>query len=179
MAEITVSEALAVLKTLEMRINKKLGNILPYVYRQEALRDPLDDVGGSKSYINKEIQSMEDLQEYRLDLRRAIQDSNEKTDVTVLGETRTIADWLMWRREILPHKQNVYTQILAKIEQARNEANRQGYAISQQDNKRFSPDFIVNVDEAEMREKLDRLQNIDGKLDGQLSLKNATTVIDV
>ena len=175
----TVTEALAELKTLEKRINKKLANVQPYVFRQEALRDPLEQQGGSRGYIEKEIQSMEDLQEHRLALRRAIQVSNENTDVAVLGETRTIADWLMWRREALPQKISVYTQILRKIEEGRREAEQRGCNISTQDSKKFGMDFVVNVDEIDIREMLDKLENIDGTLDGKLSLKNAVTVIEL
>ena len=58
-------------------------------------------------------------------------------------------------------------------------AASKGYGISQNDGQKFSMDFIVNIDEIGVREKLEQFENIDGTLDGMLSLKNAVTVIEL
>ena len=176
---ITITEALAELKTLEKRIAKKLDNIIPYVFRQEAIRDPLEKQGGSKQYIERELQGLYDLQEHRLSLRRAIQKSNEQTEITALKETRTIADWLMWRREILPQKKLILEKVLQAITQARTQANQQNLSVTTKDSGQYSSDLIINIDEIEVREDLESLEEIDGTLDGLLSLKNATTLIEL
>ena len=45
--KLTITEALAEIKTVEKRIQKKREAILPFVFRQEMLRDPHEKDGGS------------------------------------------------------------------------------------------------------------------------------------
>src|SRR5215831_611359 len=100
MAQITITEALAELKTIDKRIEKKREFVLSYLLRQEMFKDPLEKDGGSVSAIRREMQSIVDLEERRITIRRAVQQANERNSVMVGKQTRTIADWLVWRREV-------------------------------------------------------------------------------
>jgi hypothetical protein len=126
----TITEGLADLKTLRKRIDKKRESLGPYLARAEAIRDPLEKQGGSASHIKAEIQAVADLEAQYLDIRRRIAAANDATQITVSGVTKSIAQWLIWRREIAPSYQ-----------------------------------------------QLEHIEEVLGTLDGQLSLKNATTEI--
>ena len=59
----------------------------------------------------------------------------------------------------------------------RQQAIRKGIGVT--DNGWFFVWLIVNVNERELAEKIENLENILGTLDGQLSRKNATIMIDL
>lgn len=102
MPQMTITEALADLKTIAKRIEKKCDFILASLARPEGARDPLEKEGGAEKRVAEERQAIHDLQEYMIKVRRAIQKANESTSITVEGESRSIADWLVWRREVAP-----------------------------------------------------------------------------
>jgi hypothetical protein len=60
----------------------------------------------------------------------------------------------------------------------RQNAARQGVNVTDKD-AGFSSDFVVNVNERELADHIEELENTLGVLDGQLSLKNATILIDL
>jgi hypothetical protein len=179
MAHITITEALAELKTIDKRIQKKREFVLAYLLRQEMFKDPLEKDGGSVSAIKREMQSIGDLEERKIAIRRAVQRANEANTVAVAGQTRTIADWLVWRREVAPVQQSFLASIRTKIEQARQEAARKGAGLSASAEAAKPNDVIVNVNEQELARQIEGLEEVLGNLDGQLSLRNATLMIDV
>jgi len=60
----------------------------------------------------------------------------------------------------------------------RQQAIKQGVSVTDKDNG-FSTDFVVNVNERELAENIEDLENTLGVLDGQLSLKNATIILEL
>jgi hypothetical protein len=179
MVQITITEALAELKTIDKRIGKKREFVLTYLLRQEMFKDPLERDGGSVSAIKREAQAIRDLEERKIVIRRAIQQANERNSVTVGRQSRTIADWLVWRREVAPVQQQFLANIRGKIEQARQEATRKGGGLSASAETAKPNDVIVNINEQELARDIEQLEETLGTLDGQLSLKNATLTIDV
>jgi hypothetical protein len=179
MAQTTITEALAELKTIDKRIAKKREFVLGYLLRQEMFKDPLEKDGGSVSAIKRELQSIHDLEERKIVIRRAVQRANEQNTIAVGRQSRTIADWLVWRREVAPVQQTFLANIRTKIEQARQEAARKGAGLSASAESAKPNDVIVNVNEQELAREIEALEEILGTLDGQLSLRNATLTIDV
>jgi len=178
--KLTITEALADIKTIDKRIEKKQEFILGYLFRQSALKDPLEKDGGCFVAIEKEMQAIHDLEEYKLKLRRAIQVANETTKITILGDTRTLADWLVWRREVSPQLEELYEQISRKIQEVRKTALQKSASIAFDEKTATNPmDFIVHIDEKEILESAEHLEEVLGALDGQLSLKNATVLIEL
>jgi hypothetical protein len=179
MPPITITEALAELKTIDRRLAKKREFVLSYLIRQEMFKDPLEKDGGSVSAIRREMQSIVDLEERRVSIRRAIQQANERNAVTVGKHTRAIADWLVWKREVAPAHQQFLAGIRGKIEQARQEALKKGASLAQSAEAARPNDVIVNVNEQDLAREIENLEDVLGKLDGQLSLKNATLFVEV
>ncbi len=178
MAKITITEALAEIPTIIKRIEKKEEFILNYLYRQSSIRDPHEKDGGSNVLIAREKQSIADLQERLIAIRSAIQKANSENTITIGNQTRPIVDWLTWRREIAPVRQEFLETMTRKINAMRQQAIKQGVSVTDKD-AGFSSDFVVNINERELAEDIETLENILGTLDGQLSLKNATTMIEL
>lgn len=178
--ELTITEALAEIKTIGKRIAKKQESILPYIARPEGMKDPLERDGGSVDFIQRERQGIVDLEQRIVDLRARIAKANVKTHVTIEGTERTIADWLTWRREIAPARQRLLATLRNGVTQARAQAQQRGFGVVSavaQIGEVKPTDMLINVSEIELEKELEELQTIMGALDGQLSLKNATTMI--
>jgi hypothetical protein len=175
---ITITEALAEIPTIEKRIEKKKIFILNYLYRQSSVRDPHEKEGGSISLIAREMQAIADLEERLITIRAAIQKANSENSIKIGDQTKTIVDWLTWRREIAPKKQVFLQDLTQKINQIRQQAIKQGVGVTDKDTG-FSTDFVVNINERLIAEKIEELETILGRLDGQLSLKNATIILDL
>lgn len=173
-----ITEALAEIKTIQKRIEKKKEFVLNYVLRPEKLRDPLEKEGGSASIVQAERQAIADLETRSLTLRRAIYRASDETNITIQGFTRTMTDWLIWRREISEGQQSFLRRIRVAIDNTRSVARKSGGIVSSESKENPKDgDFVVNVNETGLATEAERLETILGELDGQLSLKNATVQI--
>ena len=82
---ITITEALAEIKTIGKRIASKQAFIGQYLARQDGVRDPLEKDGGSAEVIKRERQAIGDLETRIITLRQGIQHANDETKVSVVG----------------------------------------------------------------------------------------------
>lgn len=180
MAGITITEALAEIKTVGKRIEKKREFINGYLARQDGIRDPLERDGGSAKVIASERQAIGDLETRIISLRRGIQRANDETAVTINGTPRSISEWLTWRRDIAPGQKAWLASVRNGLNGVRENAKRQGAAIisaSANVGDAKPTDIVVSVDEREIATSAEALEDMLGQLDGQLSLKNATVTI--
>lgn len=177
----TITEALAELKTLDRRLLKKRMFVGSYMLRPEKLKDPLAKQGGSEKVLAEERQSIADLENRIIDIRTAIQVANLNTVVEVQGITRSIARWLVYRRDVLPQQQAFLSDLKRQIDRQRQEGLRRGSALvsSGAASESGPEDIVVNLDEQELSAEIELLETIAGTLDGRLSLANATVTIEV
>ena len=180
MVKYTITEALADLKTIHKRIEKKQDHIASYLVRQDGIKDPLEKDGGSVEVIRRERQAVADLQKHFVNIRTAIQRSNQENSIEVEGVTKTIAEWLTWRKEISANEKAFIHKMRLAVVQARTAASQKGWqVVSGAQTPTNLTDLLVNIDESELAKQAELIETILGKLDGQLSLKNATILIEV
>lgn len=176
----TITEALAELKTIGKRLETKTKFVLTYLGRVEGIKDPLERDGGMISRVAAERQAIKDLQERTIAIRRAIQKANVETVIVVEGASRSIADWLVWRREVAPAQKLFLEAMRNGINQARTQAKKQdGKVVGPGGETDNLHDVIISVSETELSQQIEHMETVLGGLDGQLSLKNATVTIDV
>lgn len=172
---ITITEALAEIKTINKRISKKREFVIQYLARQDGAKDPLEKEGGSVVALEKERQAIGDLEQRIVDLRRGIARVNDTTTITLSDKTRTISEWLTWRREVSPDAVKFLASINNGLKNLREQSRRQGVNVVGPGGTTEKPqDLVVNVNESALAAEAEKLQEILGQLDGQLSLKNAT-----
>lgn len=177
---VTITEALAELKTLDKRIENKRQSILAngMLARQEGLKDPLEREGGSREFIKRERQGIHDLEQRKIAIRTAIQQTNHQVYITLDDTTRTIAEWLTWRKEIAPDVAKFFQAIRGQLSSMRQRAQGQGIKVVGDNKDATTPlDVVVNIDEVKLSEEIEMLSKMVGDLDGQLSLKNATVMV--
>jgi hypothetical protein len=173
-----LTEALAELKTLKKRMEKKEAFIRQYLVRQEQFKDPLASDGGSADVLKREMQSLRDLQDRFVKIRLAIQKTNEKEMITVAGQTYCVAEWLIWKRDVAPLQSRFLATLSQAVQQARAAAQKQGFTIATDGSASKPTDVIINVDERQMSIDAEFLEAVLGDLDGLLSLKNAVTIVE-
>jgi hypothetical protein len=179
-SKMTITEALAELKTIEKRLNTKRQNTLQYIARDSRVKDPLEREGGSVEFLRSERQSIRDLEARIISIRKAIASSNHLTVLTIEGVTKSIFEWLTWRREVAPNSQQYLALLQSNVKQMRDKLQREGRnVVASTDETKASPgDAVINLSEKELMEDLELFDKMLGTLDGKLSLLNATTVVE-
>lgn len=169
MAErMTITEALAQIKLIQSKRTSLQKFILQYIVRDSRLKDPLDT---TQQKIAESLQAISDLNKRLIKIRSAIHNANTTNIVEICGIKMPISEWLVWKREVAPFDESLYEQISHKIVQSRTNVPRS--QLTQE-----HVDVEVGVDEEQLQElKLFR-DEVFEKLDGQLSLKNATINIE-
>jgi len=175
--EMTITEALAKTKTLKNRIEKRRSSLMEYLCRDKQLTDPMSKHGGSPEYIDNEQQGIKDLEEELVKIRVAIQEANMNTLLPIQTWEHTVAYWLNWRREIAEGNKQFLLSMAAYISRYREKAAEKGYTISRDAQESEPKQILVNIDEAELANRIDVAEQILGELDGKLSLINATTTV--
>jgi hypothetical protein len=178
--KMTVTEALAEIKTIAKRLEKKRAFVLSFLWRQEKLKDPLAKDGGSPEAIKKEMQGIGDLENRVVSIRRAIQHANDTTSITLEGGAqRTISELLTWRREVAPGQKKLLEDIRTAIDAVRRDATKKGLQVTATAQEAKPDDVVINVNESALAKDIEQMEIWLGHLDGQLSLKNATTMIEL
>jgi hypothetical protein len=185
MAKLTITEALQEIKTIGKRLEKKRLSVIGYLVRDSRVRDPLEKDGGAEKFVAQERQAIADLEAPVIAIRTAIQRSNLESSLTVEEKTRTVAEWLTWRREISNGQKTFLTTIANQIASVRQQVQQKGgkvvaaaVAINEAPDPLAPPQILVALDERGVIEDQEKLETVLGTLDGKLSLFNATTVIE-
>lgn len=177
--KLTITEALAEIKTIGKRMEKKRDFVLGYLARQEGMKDPLEKDGGSAKMIEQEQQALRDLGQRVVKLRSAIAKANSVNKITCRGITETIADWITWRREVSPGYMKFLNQLRQNVQGIRSQMQKQGLNVVAPGSAEARPiDIVVNISEQALAFESERLEDILGTLDGQLSLANAVFFIE-
>jgi hypothetical protein len=137
-----------------------------------SIKDPLAKDGGAAEVVRRELQAVGDLEARIVSIRTAIQRANLETPISVEGQTRSIAEWLAWRKDVLPALKGFLGNTQNGIVSQRREFQKKNPGAP-------AEDVIVNIDEKALAEQIEKLNTIELTLDGQLSLKNATVLIAV
>lgn len=176
---ITITEALQEVKTIDARIEKKKEFVFNFLFRQNTQRDPHEKEGGSAVLIAQERQAINDLLERKISIRTAINVANSENLITIGSQTRTIAEWLIWKRDVAPIMEEILNETAAQLKNMRQDVTRKGFTVTSNAPQEVTTDVIVNVNENELSKQIEAHEVTTSTLDGQLSLKNATINIEV
>jgi hypothetical protein len=179
MSALTITEALAEIKTITSRIEKKRQSVTTYFYRDSQMKDPHAADGGSQQFIKRERQAINDLEDRMVKLRSLIQKSNLETSLSINTKNRTVAEWLNWRKEVSARQKQFLQQLTATLNNARQNAIRSGKTLTDKEEESGKGDVIVNINEQELAKEVEDMETTLGVLDGKLSLLNATTMINI
>lgn len=172
----TITEALAEIKLITKKMEQKASFIRQNLVRAAHVPDPLGD---SKGKLESEAQSYIDLGTRIINIRHAISKANLECEITVGDTTQTIADWLIWKREIAQNKFKLFDHIQSALKTSIDQASKSPQAYLDAEGKHKFVELVTNLSYPEYAEKSQKVQDQLAKLDGLLSLKNATITIEV
>ena len=174
----TITEALAELKTLDKKIESSKKFVMDYSVRQGTTIDPLDDEGGSDKVIPQKMQSIDNLLERKIAIRKAINASNQNAVVEINKVKRTVEEWLIWKRDVYQKEMAFLESLQRKIVDARSQCVAKGMTLRDDGGQ---PSKVTEVSsfikESNLQRRIEETREIYGVLDGKLSLFNATTTI--
>lgn len=176
MAKITITEALAEIKLIDKKVTSKIAFISGNLSRVAHMPDALGD---SKDALTREVQAINDLQSRVVKIRSAIAQANLDTSITVNERTKSVYDWLTWKREVSEKELGLYKSIYNGVKAGMDAAANRPQIYKDDQGNTHLVQMVFSLDYPEYVKKAELLQDLLEKLDGQLSLKNATVVIDV
>lgn len=179
METITITEALSAVKLIEKKLEKKRAMIKENLIRYKHVPDPFTSDGGSKKALSQERQSITDLQTRLESIRAAIAKANLETAVTIDNDTKSLHAWLTWKREIVKNELASLTQWSNHVKAAIDQFSRTPQVMKDKEDKTVLVEMEPNLEYSELIKSIEALTQKLEKLDGQLSLKNATVTVNL
>lgn len=179
MEKITITEALAEIKLIEKKIEKKEAVLRGNVSRIKQMPDPYEKDGGSRLANERELQAVGDLRERHIKIRRSIAAANLANSIKIESQERSIAEWLIFKREVLEKNKSLYGALATGAKRAIDTFAAQPQLYKDPQGSPQLAEVVINYDYPALLKQSEQLQFIDDKLDGQLSLKNALIVIEI
>lgn len=175
---ITITEALSEINLLKKKIEDQDTTAWSMLVRAAHVPDLYEKHGGSESMIQKSWQSATDLRKRLVYLRSQISLANITNKITLNGDEMSIFDWLTWKREIYPNLLKSFEQQIKILKDSiAKESQRPEVWKDEQGNTKLVS-YIRNADVKVLEDSHRKVVDTYGKLDGQLSLRNATIIVD-
>lgn len=177
--KLTITEALSEINLIKKKIAKKKETILGALVRAAHVADPYVNQGGSEAFLKSEEQAILDLSRRLIKIRSAIAKANVESTVLINDEQQSIYDWLTFKREIADDLIAFTQNACRQVETHNSRVAQQPQVYKTDDGKTHLVEYKVNIDQGAWLKKNEDLVEKKEKLDGQLSLKNATIVIEI
>lgn len=179
MQKMTITEALADIKTTTNKITKKEAWVNGHLCLTDAMDDPMEEKGGTKKVVKAEIQSVRDLRIRLVNLRNGINKANFDNTLTIRKRQMSIAEWLIWRREVAKAAQTFESEIHNYVDKTLKDAmHRPSVKQEGTENMRIIK-ILPQVDKEEHRAIADEISETMDELDGKLSHANATVTMTI
>lgn len=176
-----ITEAMSEIKLFAKKIASQREFIIRNLKREEWRKDPFEkDSTTQEAQVRAAIQSINDLERNMVAYRFAITKANMKEKVSLEGVEMTIAEWLIWRREVLPLRKQLLGNLANQIANVGAEQQRVNRVFPGRDAEQVQPvNFVINVSDKWLMAEIEKLDAIEQRLDGQLSMLNANIEVEL
>lgn len=177
----TITEGLSEINLIKKKLESKRNAVHGALVRALHVPDVYEKEGGSRAFIVKETQAIHDLNTRLIKIRSEISRANLSTMITLnedgVSATQSIHNWLIWKREIAKDVISFTQKVNHAVKMHVDSTSKQPQVYKDEKDQVALVKYEVNVDyPAWMRTQAQNSAFLE-KLDGQLSLKNATTMI--
>lgn len=171
-----ITEAMAEVKLAVKKIQTSFEFVMRNLRREEWRKDPFEKDGTTQeAQVRAALQSIQDNEDRIVALKFAINRTNMATTLEIEGRNWTVAEWLIWRRDVLPIKKKNLAQLanaIANVGQSEVMIQRR-FVGQQQEQAPVVSNWIINVSDKWLLKEIQDLEAIEQRLDGQLSILNA------
>lgn len=171
---ITITEALAEINLIKKKIEDGETGIKVMLVRASHVPDFYQDHGGAAVMIQRTQQALKDMRTRLLSLRSGISRANIENQITINGESKSIFDWLTWKRELYQPLERALKDHIQTLKASADKEASRPEVWKDQEGRTQLVSYIRNADLKTIEDEYNRIVDVYGKLDGQLSLKNAT-----
>lgn len=179
MTRMTITEALSEINLVKKKLEASKVEITGNVARAKHLDDPYASAGGSSTYNARKLHSIYDLQTRLVSLRSAIARANLDNKITVGSREMSIHDWLTWKREVSAFEDGLLRGISEKVKTHLNHTAKNPSVYKDNLDNTKLVEWELLVDQVAITKFQETLMETQEKLDGQLSLKNATITVEI
>lgn len=183
MSLITITEALSEINLIKKKLADKRNVVQGMVMSAEHVPDPYANDGGSAAVVMREVQSMQDLMKRLVRIRAGISSANLVTMVTLTEGsstlTQSVHDCLIWKREIVKDENIFLNNVTRTVKAHLDQASKQPQVYKDDGGAIHLVKTRLNIDYPQWMKVQAETDALLERLDGQLSLKNATVTIDV
>lgn len=177
--QMTITEALAEIKLLNDKIAKKRSFVLDNLVRIKQLPDALASQGGTQTVITSEVQAINDLETRLIKVRTAIMLANLVNTAECSGHTKSLYAWLVWKREVSTSKRNFFEQIYSHTKRKIDDLQKNPQVLQNETGVKALVEPETSLPYMEYANKYSEVSEMLNKLDGVLSLKNATVLVEL
>ena len=176
-----ITEAMSEIKLFVKKISSQREFILRNLTREEWRKDPFEkDHTSQEAQVKAAIQSINDLEKNIVAYRYAITKANMEERISLEGMDMSVAEWLIWRREVLPLRRQLLGNLANQMASSVREQQAVQRSYSSKDTEKIQPtNYIVNISEKWLKEEVEKLEAIEQRLDGQLSMINANMEVQL
>ena len=175
--QMTITEALSEVTLIQKKIEKKQATVRDNLTVYEHQDDPYEKDGGLTKAMEAEVQSITDLEKRLLQIRRGIAKANMETEVKIGERTMSIFDWLNWRREVAKSSSSFAQTIYTKTKQTLDSNASRPAVYKDENEEQHLAKVKAVLPHTDYLKKAEDIEETLERLDGQLSLKNATVTI--
>jgi hypothetical protein len=176
-----ITEAMSEIKLFVKKISSQREFILRNLTREEWRKDPFEkDRTTQEEQVKAAIQSIGDLERNIVAYRYAITKANIKERISLEGMDMTVAEWLIWRREVLPLRRQLLYNLVNQMASIGKDQTASKRSYSGKDTEKSElMNYIVNISDKWLKEETEKLEAIEQRLDGQLSMINANVGVEI
>jgi hypothetical protein len=178
MEQLTITEALSEVNLIKKKIIAKQDKIKQNLIRYDHLPDPFKNDGGIEQVIISESQGIMDLSRRLEKIRAGISKANLGNAIKIGNEAKTIHDWLIWKREIASGQISFLGHCNSAVRTHLDQSGKQPQVYKDPEGQTHLVKTTPNINYPEWLKYQAELTETLEKLDGQLSLKNATIAIE-
>lgn len=175
----TITEALAELKLIKKKVQQKQALLQGNILRAHHLKDPHESEGGTFERNKRELQSIMDLHKRYIAVKGSIFKANAETNLTIDDNTMSVNDWITWKREIANDEIKMFSTLHGALKRDLDNAAKSMQAYKDESGVAHLAQWIPNFDLGTLISEHEFRQTLLDKLDGKLSLINATVTIEV
>lgn len=179
MEKMTITEALSEINLIAKKVEKKKEMVLQNVVKPKHVKDKIETEGGSRAFVISEVQSINDLIKRHVSIRGAVAKANIENSITISGKTDTIHNWLTYRRDFAQKQIDFKTNIHRTVKNEVDKIVKQPQVYKDDAGMTHLLEIESNVDFAAFMKSAEEEQEVFDRLDGQLSLKNATIIVTI
>jgi hypothetical protein len=166
-----IIEALKELPVIEKRIEKQASQIAEYAGLVSNEQPPFGTSDAQKKKVSELIQSNYDLSKRYAKLKRALAITNTQVEVEVLGEKRTIAEWITFKTHTANQLARTLNALNLSHAQARLQTSKFDVTEGIKIERMYDEEFKLK--------QSNRVQELLDNIDATLEIVNATTDLTV